>query len=348
MKKTVCLLTLLALLFAFLPASQAEGAERTYDIIDSHLHYLDFLQETDGFETLVEKMDAAHVPYAVIFGMGMAKQWSEHDPAAPTYYLSNDSRCYYYTGTDYIMMNDYLAQPEEIQSRFFPFICGINPNDRYAANHLRRLLETYGDKIYGIGEVMSRHDDLTALTYGEPPRADHPAYLQIYDLAAEYDIPVLIHHNIGPSYTDDPLYLEEMKNALAYNRDTVIIWAHTGISRRVVQSKHIQVVDEMLRDNPNLYYDISWVIYDDYINQSQETLQAWADLLMKYPDRFMIGSDKVGHWQGYEGEIQKYYPLVDLLDEATRLLVTQTNILRLIHVDPETMQREEKVLPAAA
>ena len=69
---------------------------------------------------------------------------------------------------------------------------------------------------------------------------------------------------------------------------------------------------------------------------------------MKYPDRFMIGSDKVGHWQGYEGEIQKYYPLVDLLDEATRLLVTQTNILRLIHVDPETMQREEKVLPAAA
>ena len=53
------------------------------------------------------------------------------------------------------------------------------------------------------------------------------------------------------------------------------------------------------------------------------------------------------HWNGYEGEIRKYYPLVDLLDEDTRLMVTRTNILRLIHVDPETMQREEALQPAA-
>ena len=342
--------TLLVLCCLALPMSglaETEGGK--YTIIDSHLHYVDFLQETDGFEKLVQKMDETNVPYAVIFGMGMAKQWDEHAPSAPIYYLSNDSRCYYFTGTDYIMMQDYLAQPQEIQDRFFPFICGINPNDLYAANHLRRELETWGDAIYGIGEVMSRHDDLTALTYGEPPRADHPAYLKIYDLAAEYDLPVLIHHNIGPAYLDDPLYLQEMKNALAYNRDTVIIWAHTGISRRVVQSNHIQVVDEMLRDNPNLYYDISWVIYDDYIYQGDDEalLAEWADLLMKYPDRFMIGSDKVGHWDGYEKEIWKYYPLVDLLDEETRLMVTQTNILHLIHVNPETMQREEALQPAA-
>jgi predicted TIM-barrel fold metal-dependent hydrolase len=194
---------------------------------------------------------------------------------------------------------------------------------------------------------MSRHDDLTALTYGEPPRADHPAYLKIYDLAAEYDIPVLIHHNIGPAYTDDPLYLEEMKNALAHNRNTVIIWAHTGISRRVVQTMHMQVVEAMLQENPNLYYDISWVVYEDYIRTSEESMKAWAELLMKYPDRFMIGSDKVGHWDGYEGEIRKYYSLVDLLDEETRLKVTQTNILNLIHVDPETMQRVEEMKPAA-
>lgn len=348
MKKIISVLLLLSLVFSVLSSSLGEAASPVgYEIIDSHLHYVDFLQRTDGFESLAAAMDAANVPYAVVFGMGMAKQWDEHAPAAPSYYLSNDSRCYYYTGTDYIMLTDYLAQPEEIRSRFFPFICGINPNDLYAADQLRRLLETYGDYIYGIGEVMSRHDDLTALTYGEPPRADHPAYLRIYDLAAEYNIPVLIHHNIGPSYTDNPLYLQEMENALAYNRDTVIIWAHTGISRRVEQSDHLRVVDRMLQENPNLYYDISWVIYDDYISRDEESLKAWADLLMKYPDRFMIGSDKVGHWEGYEHEITKYYPLVDLLDEETRLLVTQQNILRLIYVDPATMQREEALAPAA-
>ena len=66
-----------------------------------------------------------------------------------------------------------------------------------------------------------------------------------------------------------------------------------------------------------------------------------------YEDRFMIGSDKVGHWNGYESEIRKYDPLIALLDEDTRLMVTQTNILDLIHVDPVTMQRVEALAPAA-
>ena len=61
----------------------------------------------------------------------------------------------------------------------------------------------------------------------------------------------------------------------------------------------------------------------------------------------MVGSDKVGHWNGYEGEIWKYESLLDLLDEETLLKVTQTNILTLIHVDPATMQREEVLEPAA-
>ena len=134
--------------------------------MDSHLHYLDFLQKTDGFEALAKKMDEVNVPYAVVFGMAMAKQWDENAPNEPAYYLSNDSRCYYYSATDYIMMEDYMALPDNEKSRFFHFISGINPNDRNSASHLRRLLETYPDDIYGIGEIMSRHDDLTALTYG--------------------------------------------------------------------------------------------------------------------------------------------------------------------------------------
>jgi len=35
----------------------AETADSSYPIIDAHLHYLDFLQETDGFEKLAAKMD---------------------------------------------------------------------------------------------------------------------------------------------------------------------------------------------------------------------------------------------------------------------------------------------------
>ena len=30
----------------------------------------------------------------------------------------------------------------------------------------------------------------------------------------------------------------------------------------------------------------------------------WAAVIEKYPDRFMIGSDKVGHWADYPHEIE--------------------------------------------
>ena len=60
-------------------------------------------------------------------------------------------------------------------------------------------------------------------------------------------------------------------------------------------------------------------------------------MMKKFPDRFMIGSDKVGHWDEYENEIFKYYPLLDLLSDKTRKKIMQTNILDLIHVDPDDL-----------
>lgn len=186
-------------------------ADMPKQIVDGHLHYLDFTQKSDGFEKLVKKMDEAGVQSAVIFGMAMAKQWDSNTVTAPSYYLSNDSRCYYYSATDYLLLESLQKQPKEIRNRFYPFVCGINPNDKYAVDQIRTILEMYPDQIYGIGELMSRHDDLTALTYGEPPRADHPALLAIFDLAAEYNLPVLIHHNISGSNIDNPLYLSEMQ-----------------------------------------------------------------------------------------------------------------------------------------
>lgn len=116
-----------------------------------------------------------------------------------------------------------------------------------------------------------------------------------------------------------------------------LIWAHTGISRRILDSEHLKNIEKMLEKNSNLYVDISWVVWEDYINKNKETLQAWAQLMEKFPDRFMIGSDKAGHWDEYENEIFKYYPLLDLLSDKTRKKIMQTNILDLIHVDPDDL-----------
>ena len=312
--------------------------EPRYDIIDSHLHFLDFTQDSDGFPSLVRAMDAAGVSESVIFGMPMAKKWDYLMKEKPAYYLSNDSRCYYYSATDHILANELLSAPEEIRKRFHPFCCGFDCTDKYAATQIERLLKMYPGFWCGIGELMSRHDDLTALTYGEGIHMDSPAFRMIYDLAADHGLPVLVHHNISPQNAIKPLYEEELIRALEHNRKCRIIWAHVGVSRRIELEELLIIAGQLLHDHSNLYVDISWIFFENYIrgemmhgNYEPEIFaEMWAALIEKYSDRFMIGSDKVGHWETYPDEIGKYYMLLDKLSPETAKKLCRENVLSLI------------------
>ena len=308
-----------------------------YDVIDSHLHFVDFLEMTDGFPTLCKAMDLSGVSKSVIFGMPIAKQWDSSMPEAPLYYLSNDSRCYYYSATDYILAEELLASSNEIRKRFFPFCCGFNCNDRFAADHLEQVLRIYPKFWSGVGEIMSRHDDLTALTYGEAPHIDSEGFKGIFDVAASKGLTVLVHHNITGQNIDKILYLDELKRALAYNRKCKIIWAHVGISRRVEVKNLIKIADELLRTNSNLWIDISWIVYDYYFLDKfpdnfydGDSLNDWVNLIEKHPDRFLLGTDKVGHFATYPQEVTKYYELLDKLKPKTAENLCKNNVLTLV------------------
>ena len=69
------------------------AVEPKYDVIDSHLHFLDFTQDSDGFPELARAMDMSGVSEAIIFGMPIVKKWDSSMRVKPTYYLSDDSRC---------------------------------------------------------------------------------------------------------------------------------------------------------------------------------------------------------------------------------------------------------------
>ena len=308
-----------------------------YEIVDSHLHFVDFLEKTDGFPTLCKAMDMSGVSKSVIFGMPIAKQWDSSMPTSPSYYLSNDSRCYYYSATDYILAEELLASPDWIRERFFPFCCGCNCNDKFAADHLEQILHIYPKFWSGVGEIMSRHDDLTALTYGEPPHVDGEGFRGIYDVAASKGLTVLVHHNVTAQNVDKVLYLDELKRALAYNRKCKIIWAHVGISRRVEVKNLIKIADDLLRTNSNLWIDISWIVYDYYFLDKfpnnfydGDTLDDWVKLIEKYPERFLIGTDKVGHFATYPEEVTKYYKLLDKLKPKTVENICKNNVLSLV------------------
>jgi len=56
----------------------------------------------------------------------------------------------------------------------------------------------------------------------------------------------------------------------------------------------------------------------------------WVVLVKEFPDRFMLGTDKVGHFDGYDEAISKYYVFLDALSPKTARLVARENFLRLL------------------
>ncbi|MBN1638912.1 MAG: amidohydrolase family protein [Ignavibacteriales bacterium] len=290
-----------------------------YKMIDAHLHVVNFVQETPGYEILLRSMNKAGVEKAVIFGLPVVKQWAEFDREPPNYYLSNDSRCYYYQLTDILVYNFVNEMPTIEQNRFYPLLCGFNPTDKFAIRDVERTYNMFPGFWKGIGEVLLRHDDLTVFTYGEPPRANHKALIPIFEFAADRKLPVLIHQNVSsvsnPHY---PIYLYELEEALRNHPNTVFVFAHCGISRRINVPFYYQMIERLLEQFPLLYMDISWIIFDEIICPSQVADKKWIELIEKHSERFCLGSDLVTRFERMGMELNRYDIFLDELSENAR------------------------------
>ena len=332
-------------------------------IADAHVHLLDFLQNGDYLENgeIVEKipgaalpagqrgkrieavlwaMDRANVSHALVSGMPFLKKWSEDEPVRPAYYLDATSRVVRARDTDYhvaLAIEDFKRAGGETArgqlKRLYPCVSGFDSTDLGAVDMIAKRMKEFPGVFKCIGEVMSRHDDLTNLTTGERPRANHPALLRIFDFAGEQGIPVSIHHNIAPVSPGDkpkkPLYLVELLDAFNEFPDTTFIWCHAGISRRILVRDLIGHLDRVLADHQNhVIIDLSWVVYPNYILQD---LDGWSALILRYPDNFVIGSDAVGRFGDYPDQIRIYDKLFDALGD--RVLIEKLasgNFLRIM------------------
>lgn len=169
---------------------------REYAYSDAHLHYVDFFQETAGMPELLQAMEKNRIQHVMISGIPVAKKWHEDEPKRPRYYAGDDADAYWYSATDVWVAQAVKQLSAEQRRHFHPFLSGFNPNDKNSAAHIQRMLDLNPGLWQGIGEVFTRHDDLTALISGDTPRANNEAMMRIYTLAAEHDLPVLVHSNI--------------------------------------------------------------------------------------------------------------------------------------------------------
>lgn len=314
----------------------AAGAQTKYRYSDAHVHVLDFFQQGEPLSKLIERMDAANVGDAMISGVPLMKKWHENEPKQPRYYAGDDAAMYWYSATDAYVAAAIQQLPEEDQRRLHPFLSGINPTDKNAVLHLETMMELYPELWQGIGEIFTRHDDLTMMTADEPPRANSAAMYRIYRFAQQHDLPIMVHSNITSKRERNPLYLEELTQALQAFPQVKFIWAHAGTSKTLERYQGtmdfvLPAVRQVLQDHDNVYIDLSWSVLQPYIlDRHNQPLPAWLELIKQYPDRFMVGSDVLGSYDNLGANLQEFEHLLQALPEATAQKIARDNFLSLL------------------
>jgi predicted TIM-barrel fold metal-dependent hydrolase len=320
-----------------------------YELDDAHFHLTNYIQEgTDIHDFL--KIMGKKVGRVALFGIPLQQEWSYQNSGAfaPTYYLQTDAPLYYYSFTDAYIAMAYLSLPKDQQTRFDPMITGFNPADMYAVDHVRRVLQTFPGVFSGIGEFTVHKEFVSAKIAGETASLLNPALDRILNFAGEVGLIVLIHNDIDTPFSANqsdtstyqpvpqPVYLSQMRALIKRHPQTTIIWAHTGIGRVIRPLKgHAAILESLLKDPAlaNLNFDISWTEVAKYIVATPESTQISADLINRYPNRFLFGTDEVApqDQEKYLKIYDMYAPLFRLLSEDARDKLRLKNYERLFN-----------------
>src|ERR1700730_2991528 len=208
----------------------ARTQTNNYEFNDSHFHLTNNIQEGPTIHDFLNMM-GNKAGRVALFGVPLQQQWSYRvdGDRAPTYYLHSDAPLYYYSFTDAWIAMAYKSLPKEQQGRFDPMITGFNPTDMYAADHIRRVLQTFPGVFTGIGEFTIHKEIVSAKIPGEVASLQNPALDRILDFAAEVGLVVILHNDIDTPIAKDesePAYLNQIKAVFKRHPNATIIWAH--------------------------------------------------------------------------------------------------------------------------
>ena len=313
-----------------------------YEFNDSHCHLTNNIQEGPNIHDFL-KMMGTHAGRVALFGIPLQQEWSFRvdGDRAPAYYLHTDAPLYYYSFTDAAIAMAYKSLAKDQQARLDPMITGFNPSDMYAADHIRRVLQTFPGVFTGIGEFTIHKEFVSAKIPGEVASLENPALDRILDFAAETGLIVILHNDIDIPFARDvakdasePAYLKQLVAVLKRHPRTTIVWAHTGLGRTVApRQDHLALVESILRDPalPNVYVDISWDEVAKYFVADPNATKALAGLMQRYPDRFLFGSDAAApaDQTKFLKTFNMYVPLWNALDPQTSAKVRLHNYERL-------------------
>ena len=151
-----------------------------------------------------------------------------------------------------------------------------------------------------------------------------------------FNLPVLLHSNLTSVREREPLYLDELTEALENHPETRFLWAHAGTSADLhrAQGKLAnlrETLDLLLAEHENLWIDLSWSVLDPYmLDDAGRPRAAWLALIEKYPDRFVLGSDLVGHFDKLGEKLHAFDVVLDALPADTAEKLAHGNLRAIL------------------
>jgi len=185
---------------------------------------------------------------------------------------------------------------------------------------------------------------------------------RILDLAGEAGLVVLFHNDMDMPFAKpgaEPVFLTQMKALLRRHPKTTIIWAHMGLGRIVhpVQPSasapteernpnFAMIVEGILSDSTlrHVSFDISWDEVAKYLLATPDVTRRSAEMINRYPDRFLFGSDVVAPKDSatYFAVFDKYRPLWALLTPDASAKVRKGNYERLFDAGRQRVRAWER------
>lgn len=212
---------------------------------------------------------------------------------------------------------------------FSPYIHELGKRDWYKDEEVVRRAKhgLESGLYYGIGEVHFMN--------GFQPKTNNKIFIQLLELAEEYDVPMLIHIDSSNELTFQKLCLE--------NPDIKMIFAHAGGE---LEPEHIE---KILSRCDNAWIDFAARDPWRYggISKKDYTLKPeWKELVLRYPDRFITGTDPVWKvtrwstwdtgdegWQHYQKLYDYHWSWLNDLPEDVRKKVSWENTQTILEIN---------------
>eukprot|EP00438_Fugacium_kawagutii_P033314 Skav219643 [mRNA] locus=scaffold628:310957:311973:- [translate_table: standard] len=305
-------------------------------VVDAHFHPRPFGGRPVPFTDLMGHLRRAGILFVTLCGIGQR--------------LPIDSSCTYYkdcpgTNITTSLKNDFFnAQSILDNAEFLNDKSGAGPRITLSMSFLdlndpdgnlpkmRLLQREFPNMFKWVGEINLVKQALWPNNQGLPvDPITIERWKPFMDEFRRQGLPLALHHDVGNDQNGFE-FLPLMDKVLETYPQNTIIWVHLGgISKElnphlasssllqtdqklkappVTIEAHVAMIEERLNKYPKLIIDLSWDILYDEIYKVEAQKKLYVDLINKYPNRFISGSDHLASQDKtedmYRAELSKF------------------------------------------